>query len=117
MSLLYQPPEGYYDLPFIFVYDGDALANGSDALNLFIPMEPDVGDFVLRRVVGIQSVVNPVGGKFQLRDNLEVFRYLQSLPIFANGTDDFAVLNEMLFESTGAIRFDLYNVLLAFSGP
>ena len=107
----YTPPEGYFDQPFIFVLNADDLVNGQNYPNLSIPMEQTVGEFILRRVAGIQSVVNPSGGQFQMRDNES--NYLESLPVNAQGTDELAVIPELHYDPTGAIRFDLYDVLIA----
>jgi hypothetical protein len=108
---LYTPPEGYYDQPFIFVFNGDNLTNGLNYLNNTVDMDPAVGEFICRRVAGIQSIVNPSGGQFQMRDNQS--RYLQSLPVDAQGTDEIAFPDGIPYDPTGAIRFDLYDVLVA----
>jgi hypothetical protein len=111
VELEYTTPEGYYDEPFIFVYDASSLLNGMTAMNQSVPMDPAVGTFILRRVVGIRSVVNPVRGQIQIQDAL--LRYFQSFPVYASGTDELAVIPEQKYEPTGAIRFDLYDVLIA----
>lgn len=111
MPLLYTPPEGYYDEPFIFVYDASSLSNGQNALNQYVNMDPGIGDFICRRVAGLQSVVNPSGGQFQMRDNQ--LRYLQSVPLDAQGTDEIAIPDGVWYSKTGAIRFDLYDILVA----
>lgn len=110
-DLEYSAPEGYYDEPFIWVYNASSLTNGQNAIGQTVPMDPAIGEFILRRVVGIQSVVNPSGGQIQLADNS--YRYLESLPIYANGTDELAIMPEEPYQPTGAIRFDLYDVLVA----
>jgi len=110
MSLLFTPPEGYYDTMFIFVYSTSSLLNGQNALNQRIDMDPGIGDFICRRVAGIQSVVNPSGGQFQMRDNQ--LQNLQSLPLNAQGTDEIAIPDGVFYSKTGAIRFDLFDVLV-----
>ena len=109
--LLFTPPEGQYDTPFIFVFDATSLSNGQDAPNQRIDMDPGIGDFICRRVAGLQSVVNPVGGRFQMKDDL--LRSLQSFPVYANGTDEIAIPDGVFYSKTGAIRFDLYDILIA----
>jgi len=107
----YETPEGYYDEPFIFIYNANSLSNGQNAPGQYVAMDPAVGEFILRRVVGIQNVVNPSGGQIQIQD--QNLKYLESLPVYANNTDEIAVAPEQPYRPTGAIRFDLYDVLVA----
>jgi hypothetical protein len=108
----YEPPDGYEDLPFIWVYDATALTNGTNALNQFVYIKGGWGDFIMRRVVGIASVVNPVGGSFQLRDSQK--RNMSSEPIqIGTVGDDLAFPNEVYYPETSIIQFDLYDVLKA----
>ena len=111
MSLLYEPPEGFYDTPFIFVFNSTNLTNGQSYKNLFVAMDPAVGDFICRRVVGLQSMINPDGGQFQMQDNQ--LRYLQSNPMNVDNTDEIAILDDLFYKSTGAIRFDINDVQIA----
>ena len=79
MSLLYTPPAGYYDLPMTWLYDGSGLTDGTVALpNQQVPILAGYGDFILRRVVGLNNLLNAGSGQFQIRDSLG--RYLQSVP-------------------------------------
>ena len=105
----YSPPEGFYDLPFTYVYDGTGLVDGSNAAKQFVYIEGGLGDFILRRVVGLDTVINPVGGQFQIEDDF--LRYIQSDPCFVNGGGELVIAPETRYRETGAIRFDLYNVL------
>jgi hypothetical protein len=123
MSLLYQPPPGYYDLPMIWIYDGSALTDGTVALpNQQVPIFAGFGDFVLRRIVGLNNVLskNTPNGQFQVRD--AVGRYIQSVPQnigsggpgqIAVSSADIAVIPELLYRENRQIYFDLYNILRA----
>jgi len=107
---LYTPPEGYQDFPFTWAFDGSALTDGTNALNQFVYIQGGWGDFIMRRCVGLASVVNPVGGSFQLRDAQK--RPLSSDPVLIGSiNDDLAFPNELLYPETSVIGFDLYDVL------
>ena len=106
----YTPPDGFDDLPFTYVFNGDDLVNGTNARNQFVYIEGGLGDFILRRVVGLDTVVNPVGGQFQIEDDF--LRYIQADPVFVNGGGELPIVPELRYRELGAIRFDLYNVLV-----
>jgi hypothetical protein len=106
----YTPPEGFDDLPFTYVYNGDDLVDGTNARNLAVEIEGGLGDFILRRVVGLDTIVNPVGGQFQIEDDF--LRYIQADPVFVNGGGELPICPELRYRELGAIRFDLYNVLV-----
>lgn len=48
-------PQGYVDTPFIYVYDGTGLTDGSSYQRLSVRLEGD-DDFLLRRVAGLPAV-------------------------------------------------------------
>jgi FG-GAP repeat len=106
----YTPPDGFDDLPFTYVFNGDDLVDGTDARNQLVYIEGGLGDFILRRVVGLDTVVNPVGGQFQIEDDF--LRYIQADPVFVNGGGELPIVPELRYRELGAIRFDLYNVLV-----
>jgi len=111
---MYSPPEGYEDFPFLYVFDGAAagLVNGTTSLNNFIYIQSGWGDFIMRRVVGLASVINPTGGSFQIRDSQN--RPLSSDPVLIGTVnDDLAFPVEVPYPETTKISFDLYDVLLA----
>jgi len=107
----YAPPNGFEDFPFTYVFNADLLVDGLDARNQFVYIEGGLGDFILRRIVGLDSVVNPSGGQFQIEDDL--LTYIQADPVFASGGGELAIVPETRYRETGAIRFDLYKVLRA----
>lgn len=124
MKRLYTPPEHFYDNPMLYVYDAAALTDGQNYPNQFINCRPGSGDFTLRRVVGLNRVLEndpTLGpGQFQLRDGQG--RYLQSLPtsigtggkdVLGSNSGQLVTLPETSYLETGAIRFDLFNILRA----
>jgi hypothetical protein len=113
MPQRYSPPEGFYDQPFYYVYNGDILTDGQNALNQQIAMIPGIGDFILRRVVGVDRLVNITSptGQFQFRDRTGA--YYESVPVNIQGGGEFAIAPELEYPDTGQIRFDLYTVLRA----
>ena len=109
----YVTPEGYYDVPYMYAYDGSDFVDGANYPNLSIVIQHGYGDFVLRRIAGVQSVVNPSVGKYQIRDAM--MYYFQAYPTYAGGggIDDYPVIPEKIYPELNAIRFDLYDILRA----
>lgn len=123
----YQPPDGYYDQPFTWVFDGDDLTDGIDALNRFVYIQGGYGTFILRRIVGfdrvLQTWTNTValaGGKFRTYDRFGT--PMQSAPVYADGfptgiasagPSELGIAPEEEYPETGKIAFDLYSVLKA----
>ena len=105
----YTPPQGYYDLPFTWVYDASGLTDGASYPNQYVYLQGGYGDFVLRRLVGIDRVLNPATGLFQIRDRFNA-PTVSALVQSQNVTDQ-AILPELFYPETGAIKFDLYNIL------
>lgn len=104
----YQAPVGYFDQPFIYVYDADnppngaALPNGQD--RRFCNIKTFTGsDFLLRRVAGIDRVCT----NFQLRDVLS--RLIFDSPVRTTFRD-FVTIPEMLWAGGTGISFDLLDV-------
>src|SRR5271166_6375179 len=128
MTSLYSPPPGYYDLPFTWVYDASALTDGQNFLNQQVKIFAGYGDFILRRIVGLDRVlsnaaavpgqVNPPG-QFHIRDARG--RYLQQFPQYINvggpgatqNARDIAIVPESMYRENTGINFDLYDVLRA----
>lgn len=105
----YTPPEGTYDLPFIWVYNGTGLTNGQDAPNQFVYIIGGWGDFYLRRVVGAGSVLAPGVGTFKMYDRQR--NAVQSEPKFCTvNTDDSMMVPQLEYKETEVIRFDLTGV-------
>lgn len=111
-TIPYEPPEGYEDYPFLWIYDASGLTDGLDYLNQFVYIEGGWGDFYMRRVVGIAGVVDPAAGQYQLRDAQK--RTMSSDPLLIGSvSDDLAFPNEVLYPETSIIQFDLYDILKA----
>jgi hypothetical protein len=109
MSLLYTPPTGEYDQPFTYVFNAVNFIPGQNLLNQQIPMDLKVGDFVLRRVAGFANILAALG-QFQIRD--ENGAYLEELPTnLSADSDQLAIVPEIRYPWSGAIRFDLYNLI------
>lgn len=118
---LYQPPPGFYDLPFTWVYDANSLTDGLDYFNQFIYLLGGYGDFILRRVVGLNRILRDDGtGLFQIRDGDGDF--MQSAPTVAVSADQMIIAPEAYYKEQRAIRFDLQKILkqvgpqIAFQG-
>lgn len=107
---LYSPPPGYIDLPYSWVFDASSLTNGKNYSNLLVYMQGGYGDFLLRRVVGVNRIV-PSPGTYQLQDrNLAG---LSQIPINGGSADDLGFAPELFYPELSAVRFNLANVSLA----
>jgi hypothetical protein len=104
-SMLYTPPEGYYDLPFIWTYNASKLTNGLAYPNQYVYLQGGYGDFIMRRVLGLSRVLNPSTGQYQIRDNAN--NYIEELPVYGVSADDIGIAPELRYQETGAIKFDL----------
>lgn len=126
---LYETPDGYFDIPQLWVFDGSQLTDGSNALNQSIPILAGYGDFVLRRVVGLDRLLSNLAhvsgqatppGQFQIQDALG--NYLEQVPTYVTtggqanpniATATIAVLPERMYKENTKINFDLYDILRA----
>jgi hypothetical protein len=119
MSLLYEPPPGYYDEPFSWVFDGSQLTDGANALNNAVPIYAGYGDFILRRIVGLENVLQTgfgggAAGQFQIRDASG--NYMQSVPqsigrfLGVLDRSDIAMSRDVFYPESSSIVFDLYTV-------
>ena len=79
--ILYEPPPGYYDLPFTWAYDASALTIGQNYPNQYIYMLGGYGDFICRRMVGLNRLLSTATGQFQIKDGQN--NYLQSDPVYS----------------------------------
>jgi hypothetical protein len=103
----------YYDMPFIYGFDGSGLTDGDDYDRLNIPIIPD-SEFLLRRVTSSPTIVDHANagstGRVQLwRDTGQRFFSRPQLL-----QDNYGVVPEVSYSIGGSqIRFDLQNVLRA----
>jgi len=114
-EVCYQPPVDYVDQFYMFVYDAfqNNLQEGLSYLNQTVYI-PGGFDFILRRIVGLDSVLAPMTGKFQWRGSNQV--NTSTAPIVAAAAmRDQLVVPEMFFPQTSQIAFDLYNVQKRFA--
>jgi hypothetical protein len=122
MSLLYQPPPGYFDLPFTWVFDGSGLTDGSNSINNSVSVYAGYGDFIMRRIAGLDYVLASAAapnftGQYQIRDARG--RYLQSVPQYIGrftgivDYSDLAIQRELRYQENSTINFDLYDIARA----
>jgi len=114
----YSSPAGYSDFPFTWVYDGSSLTRGNNYPNQFVTVQSGYGDFILRRIMGLDTVLEPGSGQFQIKDMSG--RYFQSVPqnigpnagngSLAGCAADIAILPERFYKELSNIGVDLYDV-------
>jgi hypothetical protein len=113
----YKTPPSCHDVPFIYLFDGNDLTNGTDIINrLSVKLDADAG-FILRRIAGAQSVAQ----FFSYRNNSG--SYVWTPPASTQGPTgglsnqgDIGVGPEKLYgglDAAGQIRFDLLQVAKA----
>jgi hypothetical protein len=102
--------QNHYDLPFLYTFDTDNLADGQNYLDVALPMV-DNADFIFRRVVGVRNVVDiPAnGGLWQWRDSKRQDR--------ASGPyqplQEELIIPEVMFSYGAELSLDLYASLRA----
>lgn len=104
----YTPPPDTYDQPFIWVFDTTGLTSGLNYQNLSIYLKGGLGDFILRRIAGMKTVLNAGSGQYQIRDYNGDF--IESNPVYSQAADQSAVVPELPYREQGQIRFDLYDI-------
>ncbi len=109
MQKLYSPPEGFYDLPFIWTFDASALNDGQDYPNQFVYLQGGYGDFIMRRIVGLSRILDPATGQYQINDRQG--SYIEADKVFGGSADDLMIVPEQRYPETGAVRFDLFKIL------
>ena len=127
----YAPPAGYIDSPFTYIFDPNnpngtqvPLSNGGNYPNLFVNIDSGYGDFILRRVVGLDTILNnSASGQYRLRNMTG--SYFESLPVCVGtggagtvsaNSAQLAILPEQLYVELSQIRFDLYDIQMATQG-
>lgn len=96
------PEQGFYDQPFIYVFDADNLTDGIDYRSLSIPMLTG-SDFILRRVCGRPNVAGAM--RYYGADGRTMASRVYSMP------RDQVVVPEHIFPPDSQIKFDLDTVL------
>ncbi len=102
----YQTPEGYYDLPYIHVYDGDALTDTANYHNINVGLVNNEAGFALRQIMGADKIA----ARVQFRDSFA--------PL--NGADagfvmprTYPIAPERFISPAGLLAMDLYAVARA----
>lgn len=116
----YKTPEGKVDVPYAYVFDASGLTDGHDYKNLAVVIDHD-SQFVLRRVAGLNLVVNSnATGKFRCHQQNQL--QMQQSPIKPGLLLDGAtvsgclpILPEAIYQPNSSIPFELYNVLRNFT--
>lgn len=98
----YQAPPGYFDQPFLYVFDADNLTDGVDYRRLRITTFSGA-DFLLRRVGGQDRAAT----NMQLRDVMA--RLIFNDP-FNTNFQDFPIVPEIMYPAASDITFDLLPV-------
>lgn len=111
----YAAPVGYFDQPFIYVYDADnpngngiPIPNGQDRRRAQLTTFTG-SDFILRRIAGIDRVCT----SFQMRDVLARLVFNEDVDTHYR---DFPIVPELLYPGGDGISFDLINVQKATGG-
>jgi hypothetical protein len=102
----YRTPQGYYDLPYIHVYNGDALTDGIDYHNIEVGAANDDAGFVLRQIMGRDKLC----ARIQVKDSFA------PLTAANNGITmplTYPVAPERFITPSGALIVDLFNVARA----
>jgi hypothetical protein len=117
----YQTPRGCHDVPFIYLFDGNSLTNGTDVMDQLSMKVFSDADFYLRRIAGTQSVAE----FFSYRNASSSYVWQQpfwtrgiNAALGASNQGDIGVVPEKLYPGNSVIRFDLLTVnkALAVSG-
>lgn len=102
----YRVPQGYFDLPYIHVYNGDALTDGLTYRNINVGISNSEAGYVLRQIMGADKIA----GRVQFRDSFA--------PL--NGADNgfvmpltYPVAPERFITPAGSLNMDLYTVARA----
>jgi hypothetical protein len=108
----YTPPPGFYDLPYTYAFNAASLTNGNNYQNQQVYIQGGYGDFLMRRVVGLNRILAPNStGQFQIMRASQGV-YQSASPIMAPNSPELAVVPEEFYPETGQIGFDLYGILL-----
>lgn len=100
---LYQTPEGFIDVPFVYVFDGRELTDGTDPENLAVALQDN--DFFLRSVAGMDTVA----GTWLYEDASQ----REAMSALIATTPRYTVVPEKVYPGQGQIRFRLGTVAKA----
>ena len=106
-TIEYRAPVGYYDLPYIHVYDGNALTDGVDYRNINVGVSNYDHSFVLRQIMGADKIA----ARINFRDS---FAPLTAAQVGIVMPRTYPVAPERFITPAGALLMDLYTVARAF---
>ena len=111
MSNLYSPyltPPGCHDAPYIYVFDGTGLTNGTTVNNtLSLKLDGDA-DFILRRIAGASSIAQ----FFTYRNASNSYVWLPAASV-TGPQADISVAPEKVYPRDSQIRFDFGGIAKA----
>ena len=116
----YQTPPGKIDVPYVYVFDASQLTDGATYNNLGVVIDHD-SEFILRRVVGLDLVLNPnATGAFlgRYQDQMKMQQSPIRPGLLLDGTTRsgmLPVLPEGVFKPASKIGFELHGVLRNFT--
>jgi hypothetical protein len=102
----YRTPRGYYDLPYIHVYDGDALTDGVNYSNINVGLVNNEAGFALRQIMGADKIA----ARVQFRDSFAPLTGADNgivMPL------TYPVAPERFVTPAGALLMDLFTVARA----
>ncbi len=102
----YHTPEGYYDLPYIYVYDGDALTDGVNYSNVNVGIANNEAGFALRQIMGVDKLA----GRANFRDSFAPLTAGENGVVFPR---TYPVAPERFIAPTGMLNMDLWTVARA----
>lgn len=102
----YRTPEGFYDQPYIYVYDGDALTDGNNYVNVPVFVPRDGAAFVLRQIYGRNNLC----ARIQFRDGYAPLTGADAGIVMPN---TYPVIPERVVKPEGALISDFYTVARA----
>jgi hypothetical protein len=115
----YQTPQGCHDSPFIYLFDGNDLVNGTDQIGKLSQKLDADSEFLLRRIAGAQSVAQ----FFSVRNNSGSYVWMPPISVLGptggvSNQGDISFPFEKSYGGTaaaGQIRFDVLTVTKALA--
>ena len=108
----YQTPKGYYDLPYMHVYNGDALTDGANYSNIDTAIADNEAGFVLRQIMGLDKLA----ARVQFRASVVPLTGANAGFVMPR---TYPIAPERFITPAGALSMDLYTVARAnrVAGP
>jgi hypothetical protein len=102
----YRTPEGFYDQPYVYVYDGDALTDGNNYSNVPAVVPRDGAAFVLRQIYGRNNLC----ARVQIKDDYAPFTGASAGVVLPN---TYPIIPERVIQPEGILGLDLFTVARA----